>query len=298
MRSARYLPPIVALLVGFTAAGSLTAEETRASRIVAIGGSVTETVYALGEEKRLVGRDSTSVYPAEAMKLPDTGYIRALSPEGVMSLNPDLVLALEGAGPPDALQTLKSAGVPVAMIPDGYDRAAISRKVKAIGAALGVAEKANVLAARLDEELGKAIAASSAETAKARVLFVLSLQGGRIMAAGSANHADGMIALAGGENVMASISGYKQVSDEAVIAAAPDVILMMNGTGDHVTTNETILAHPALAATPAGKAGRVVRMDGMYLLGFGPRTADAIVSLHGELYPGQTTGQKPGHKTE
>ena len=301
MRSARYLTAIVALLVGLTAAGSVTAEETRASRIVAIGGSVTETVYALGEEKRLVGRDSTSVYPAEAIKLPDTGYIRALSPEGVMSLNPDLVLALEGAGPPDALQTLKSAGVQVAMIPDGYDRAAISRKVKAIGAALGVAEKANALAARLDEALGKAIAASSAETAKARVLFV-SLQGGRIMAAGSANHANGMISLAGGENVMASISGYKQVSDEAVIAAAPDVILMMNGTGDHVTTNETILAHPALAATPAGKAGRVVRMDGMYLLGFGPRSADAIVSLHGELYPGQTTGQttrqKPGHKTE
>ena len=78
--------------------------EDPASRVVSIGGAVTEIVYALGEEARLVARDTTSNYPPEATALPDVGYIRRLSPEGVMSVRPDLILSEEGAGPPEALK--------------------------------------------------------------------------------------------------------------------------------------------------------------------------------------------------
>lgn len=271
-------------------AGAAQADDPKASRIVAIGGSVTEIIYALGEEGRLIGRDSTSVYPPEALKLPDTGYIRALSPEGVLSLNPDLILALDGAGPPPALEALKAAGVKTVMIPEGFDRDAIVRKIEAVGAALGVAEKAGPLAAQVKASLDKAVAASQAEGRKTRVLFILSAQNGRIMAAGRNSQADGIITLAGGENVVADIEGYKPVSDEAIIKAAPDVILMMSGTGNHVTSDEAVLALPAIAETPAGKAKRLVRMDGMYLLGFGPRTADAIASLHNALYAARPGG--------
>ncbi|MBB4952207.1 iron complex transport system substrate-binding protein [Agrobacterium vitis] len=277
-----------AIMMGFIvifAAPLAIAEEHRPSKIVAIGGSVTEIVYALGEEQRLVGRDSTSIYPPEARKLPDTGYIRALSPEGVLSLTPDLILMLQGAGPPEALETLKAAGVSLVTIPDGYDAASISQKVEAVGAALGVDEKAHALAARLDASLKAVLAKNGAPEHKARVLFVLSLQSGRIMAAGAQNHADGIIKLAGGENVMADIHGYKQVSDEAIIKAAPDVIVMMTGTGGHSVDDQTVLDTPAIASTPAGKAKRLVRMDGMYLLGFGPRTAEAVQTLHTALYP-------------
>lgn len=271
-------------------ATAVKAGDAKASRIVAIGGSVTEIVYALGEEARLIGRDSTSVYPPEALKLPDTGYIRALSPEGVLSLNPDLILALEGAGPPPALDALKSAGVKTVMIPEGFDRAAILRKIEAVGAALGVDDKARALSAGIDASLENAMAASATQGKKARVLFVLSAQNGRIMAAGRNSQADGIIALAGGENVLSDVEGYKQVSDEAVINAAPEVILVLKGVGDHRPSDDALLAIPAIAATPAGQAKRIVRMDGMYLLGFGPRTADAIVSLHEALY----TPRKPG----
>src|SRR6188768_3457559 len=68
------------------------------NRIVAVGGSITEIVYALGEEKRLIARDSTSVYPEAAFSLPDVGYMRALSPEGVLSVKPNAILALQGSG--------------------------------------------------------------------------------------------------------------------------------------------------------------------------------------------------------
>lgn len=267
------------------------AADAKPSRIVAIGGSVTEIVYALGEEARLVGRDSTSVYPPEALKLPDTGYIRALSPEGVLSLNPDLILTLDGAGPPPALEALKAAGVRTVTIPEGFDRNAIIDKITAVGAALGAEDKAEALAGKVQAALDKAVALSAEQGRKARVLFVLSAREGRLMASGSKTQADGIIRMAGAENVLADIEGFKPVSDEAVIAAAPDVILMMTGTGDHAASNETVLALPAIAETPAGKAKRIVRMDGMYLLGFGPRTADAIVSLHEALYGNRKPGE-------
>ena len=278
------------LAIAFLAPAMGEAADTKASRIVAIGGSVTEIVYALGEEARLVGRDSTSVYPTEALKLPDTGYIRALSPEGVLSLNPDLILALDGAGPPPALETLKAAGIQTVTIPEGFDRKAIIDKIDAVGAALGVGEKAKALAASVEAALDRAVATSAEQGRKARVMFVLSSRQGRLMASGKKTQADGIIRMAGAENVLSDIEGYKPVSDEAVIAAAPEIILMMSGTGDHAASDEAVLTLPAIAETPAGKAKRIVRMDGMYLLGFGPRTADAIVSLHEALY-GQ---RKPG----
>ncbi len=281
----------VALVIAFLAPTMVEAADTKASRIVAIGGSVTEIVYALGEEARLVGRDSTSVYPPEALKLPDTGYIRALSPEGVLSLNPDLILALDGAGPPPALETLKSAGVRTVTIPEGFDRKALIDKIDAVGAALGVEEKAKTLAASVEAALDRAVATSAEQGRKARVLFVLSPRQGRLMASGSKTQADGIIRMAGAENVLSDIEGYKPVSDEAVIAAAPEIILMMSGTGDHAASDEAVLTLPAIAETPAGKAKRIVRMDGMYLLGFGPRTADAIVSLHDALYGQRRPGE-------
>lgn len=283
----RFTPFVVlaAVVLETSAPIMVHAADERYSRIVAIGGSVTEIVYALGEERRLVGRDSTSIYPPEALKLPDAGYIRALSPEGVLSLNPDLILALDGAGPPEALATLEAARVPFVTIPEGHDQTAIPRKVEAVGAALGVQHKAHELATKLTSALDHAIEDAARTERKARVLFVLSIQNGRVMAAGNGNNADGIVRLAGAENVLSGINGYKQVSDEAVITAAPDVIVMMNSVGSHSPDDEAVLSHPAIAATPAGKEKRLIRMDGMYLLGFGPRTAEAITSLHAALYP-------------
>ena len=76
------------------------AQETQkadTARIVVIGGALTEIVYALGEERRLIARDSTSTYPEAAMSLPDVGYMRALSPEGVLGVDPSACLVFEDA---------------------------------------------------------------------------------------------------------------------------------------------------------------------------------------------------------
>jgi iron complex transport system substrate-binding protein len=253
-----------------------------AERVLSIGGSVTEIIYALGEEDRLVGRDATSTYPAEAAALPDVGYIRQLSPEGVLSVNPDLIVSETGAGPVEAVELLRAAAVPFVEVTDGYTEDAVLRKIRDVAAALDVPDKGEDLAATVSADLDAAEAVAAGVTPQ-RVLFVLSAAGGRITAAGEGTSAQAIIEMAGGVNALEGIEGYKQVSDEAVTEAAPDVILMMDRTGDHALSDEDLFTHPAIAATPAARTARVVRMDGLLLLGFGPRIGEAVRTLAGAL---------------
>ncbi|WP_163271934.1 heme/hemin ABC transporter substrate-binding protein [Chelativorans alearense] len=254
------------------------------SRLVSIGGSLTEIVYALGEEERLVARDSTGTFPPEAQDLPDVGYMRAISPEGVLSVTPSAILALEGSGPPEAMEVLEKASVPLVVVPETFDRQGILRKIRFVGAALGAREKADALAATVERDIETAERLTDGVAEPKRVLFILSMQGGRIMASGKGTAADGIIAMAGGVNAVDGFPGYKQVSEEAVAEARPDVILMMDRGGDHGAADEELFSHPAIAPTPAARDRAVVRMDGGYLLGFGPRTASAIRDLAAALY--------------
>ena len=269
-------------------------QKVDSSKLVAIGGAVTEIVYALGEGGRLVARDSTSTFPEEAVKLPDVGYMRQLSPEGVIAVNPTAILAVEGSGPPDALAVLKSAGIPFETVPEGYDRAAILKKIDVIGKFLGVEDKAKALEAQVGADLDAAIAdaAKRPENERKRVLFILSFQNGKVMAAGGHTAADGIIGLAGAVNATEGpFDGYKPLTDEAIIKAKPDVVMVMTRPGAG-STDEEVLAHPAISVTPAAANKAILRMNSLHLLGFGPRTASAIRDLNKELYG------KPGNVSQ
>lgn len=258
---------------------ALAAED--APRLLSLGGAVTEIVYELGAGDTLVGRDQTSTYPAQAEALPDVGYVRRLAPEGILSVDPTLILAEEGAGPVETVELMTGAGVPWVTVPSGYDAAAVPAKVQVIADALGLSDKGDALAAELEAQLNAAQAAAPERDLK--VMFVMSLQSGRVMAAGRKTAANGIIDLAGAQNAITEFDGYKQLTDEAVLTAAPDVILMMARAGDHAITDAAIRSHPALGATQAAQNGAIIRMDGMYLLGFGPRTPEAIRDLSRQL---------------
>jgi iron complex transport system substrate-binding protein len=143
---------------------------------------------------------------------------------------------------------------------------------------LDVPDKGEDLAARVKADLAIAVAATEGLDEK-RVLFILSMQGGRIMAAGDETSAQAIIDLAGGENAVSGFVGFKPLTDEAITLSGADVILLMDRTGDHGITNEQLFAHPALGVTPAAQTQSVVRMDGMLMLGFSVRTAQAITDL-------------------
>jgi iron complex transport system substrate-binding protein len=260
------------------------AQAVDAPRVVTLGGAVTEIVVALGAGDQLIARDSTSTYPASVLDLPDVGYVRALSPEGVLSVAPDLILSEQGAGPAETIAVLEAAGVEFVTMPDDPTPQGVLDKIDAVAMALRLPEAGAALKAEVGAGLEAAAVRAAAVSDPQRVLFVLSLQGGRVMAGGEGSSAEGIIRLAGGVNAATGFAGYKQMTDEAVIAAAPDLILMMDREGDLEITAADVQAHPALGLTPAAENGRVVRMDGMLLLGFGPRTPDAAEALHKALY--------------
>jgi iron complex transport system substrate-binding protein len=274
---------------GLVAASASAADlgNPEAKRIVSIGGTITEILYDLGVQDRIIARDSTSMFPQEAASKPDVGYMRALSAEGILGQKPDLILMEEGSGPPPVIEILKASEVPMVVIPTPPDANKIGRKIRDVGAAVGLADKAEALAAKTEEGL-KALATDIAKIQgeKKKVLFVLSLSNGRVMAGGADTEAGAVIEMAGGINAAPTINGYKPLSDEAVIAAQPDVILAMTSTGGHAITPEKVFSLPSMQTTPAAANKALVNMDGLLLLGFGPRTPQAARALAVQIYPG------------
>lgn len=263
-----------------------SAQAQTAERIVAAGGVVTEVLYALGLQDRIVGVDTTSQWPPEALKQKQSvGYVRALSAEGVLSLKPSRIIAVEGAGPPDALALLKESGTPITMIPEALTPEAVVSKIAAIGKAAGAAEPAQQLAASVKRRFEQLDKLRAGLPGQKRVLFVLSLQNGRTMVGGRNTTADAIIALAGAINAASAVEGFKPMTDEAIITAAPDTVLMMRHSSAHNAGPDELFAMPAFSQTPAARQKSLIRMDGLYLLGFGPRTPDAARDLMAELYP-------------
>lgn len=279
-----------AVLLAVAASGLLpspaSSQTVDTDRVLSIGGSVTEIVYALGQGHRLVARDTTSIFPEVANDLPDVGYMRALSAEGVLSVAPELIISEDGAGPPETIEALEAAAIPFIKIPDVYDAEGVIAKVRAVGVALGAEDAATALADQIAADFANAKKQLESVNAPKKVLFILSTQGGRILASGTGTAADGIIEMAGGTNAITAFDGYKLLTDEAIAIAAPDVILMMDRSDDHSVENEALFAMPALVPTPAAQNRAIVRMNGLYLLGFGPRTAQAALDLNVALYGG------------
>jgi iron complex transport system substrate-binding protein len=253
-------------------------------RVVSVGGTVTEIAFALGRGDRLVAADTTSGYPEAALALPRVGYMRTLSAEGVLSLKPQLVLVTADAGPPAALSQLRAAGVHVVSINADHSFDAVLTKVRSVGQALDAAGAAAALEKRLNDEWRQATARVESLPGKPRVLFLLAHAGNNPMVAGRDTAADAMIRLAGGVNAMAEFSGYKPLTAEAVAGAAPDFLLITREGVETLGSNEKVWSQPGLALTPAGRSRRLVSMDALYLLGFGPRLPAAVRELAERLH--------------
>ena len=255
----------------------------KARRIVSVGGALTEIVYALDAQGELVGVDTTSLYPAVAQKLPQVGYARTLSAEGVLSLAPTQLIATEEAGPQAVLRQVRDAGVPVAVLNANNKFEGLLERVKQVGQITGRPEPAVRLAQALQQQWDGAVARVRQRShAPARVLFILAHAPNQVMVGGRETGADAMLAYAGAVNVMGGqggFSGYKPLTPEAVIASRPDIVLVTEQGLKASGGVDGILKLPGLAQTPAGRQHRIVALEAMLLLGFGPRMPQALAEL-------------------
>jgi len=202
----------------------------------------------------------------------------------VLGLNPSLVLAVQGSGPKETMDVLEAAKVPLVLVPETFSEAGLIEKIKLVGHAMDADKRAECLTTAVTDDLTRLRELRAKVTKPVRVMFVMSLLNGRAMAAGQKTAANEIIALAGGVNAIDGYDGYKIINDEAIIAAKPDVVLSIQRGRDSVDA-ETVYVHPAFALTPVAANKSFISMEGLYLLGFGPRTAAAARDLSIKLYP-------------
>jgi iron complex transport system substrate-binding protein len=258
-----------------------TATPARAMRLISIGGALTEIVYLLKANTELVGVDTTSIYPATATRLPNVGYARSLSAEGILALRPTQVLATEDAGPPMVLKQISDAGIPLTILPSSNQFKDLIDRVNTIGRLVHKTDIAHALASRLHVEWSNTQERiANSKHKNIRVLFILSQNPSQLMVGGAKTSADAMIAYAGARNAIAGLTGFKPLTPEAVIAANPDVILVTDQGMKAVGGIGGVLRFPGISQTRAGKEQKIISLEAMYLLGFGPRMPLAVAELN------------------
>ncbi|MEX0808121.1 MAG: ABC transporter substrate-binding protein [Dongiaceae bacterium] len=265
----------------FPFAGAVTA----ADRIVSVGGSITEILYALGAGGDIVAADTTSIYPSETADLPKVGYMRALAAEPILALNPGLVIATDDAMPQTVLDQIAAAGVPVSIIVDDPTADGAVYKIRQIAAATDHEAAGAALANEVEAGFRDLAAALEGAEGRPQVLFLLSVGDGAAMAAGQETAADGIISLAGGSNALNGFVGYRPLSPEAAAGLDPALVVVAAHSVETMGGIDAMVARPDLGLIPAVRDGRILVIDANYLLGFGPRSADAARELALQLHP-------------
>ncbi|URM96681.1 ABC transporter substrate-binding protein [Actinomadura madurae] len=259
----------------------VTVRDARRVLAVDLYGSLAEIVYGLGLGDRLVGRDISTTFPA-ARALPlVTTQGHDLSAEAILKLDPSVVLAGDGIGPPEVLGQLRSAGVPVVLVKDRETLDAIGPRITAAAAALGVPGAGRRLATRVGERVEAAArAVPSGDRPRVAFLYVRG-SAGVYLIGGEGAGPDAMIEAAGGTDAGTAIglSGFRPLTSEGMINAAPDVLLVLTAGLRSVGGVTGLLKLPGVAQTPAGRNRRIVRVDDGALLSFGSRTAETIGAL-------------------
>lgn len=269
----------------------ITIDDT--SRIVTIGGSVTEVVFALGAGENVIARDDSSLYPLAVNDLESVGYVRTLSAEPVLSLEPTLIITNEDAGPPESIEQLQAAGVTMLIVPTDDSIEGVISMIETVAQALHLEDVGDELVTTIENDYSRAQSLLTIIESSPRVMFIYARGAGAVSVAGANTSADTMITLAGAENAVTEFEGFQPITAEAVVTAAPDIILMMTRGLDSLGGIEGTLEQPGIAQTPAGETSRIIAVDDLYLLGFSTRVGTAVLDLtyllHDELDPPLTT---------
>ncbi|MCD9625076.1 heme/hemin ABC transporter substrate-binding protein [Rhabdothermincola salaria] len=254
---------------------------TDASRILPLWGNLSEIVFALGLGDRVVGRDVSATFPGTE-DLPIVTRAHDVSTESVLSLEPTVVLAQTDTGPPEALDQIRAAGIAVVVLEMPMSIDDITPRIRTIAEALGVPAAGEDLVDRTEREIADA-RDTIPEGSEPLVAFLyLRGQAGVYLLGGEGSGADSMIAAAGGEDAGRAIGldrPFTPITSEAMVEAAPDVILLTGSGLESVGGIDELLAMPGIAQTPAAASRRVVTVEDGILYSFGSRTPLALAEL-------------------
>ena len=275
------------LLISTPAKANVVCETaSNTEKVVVAGGSLTEIMYYLGLQQKIVALDVTSSYPKEAKKLPSIGYVRALSTEGVLSLDPTLVIGENDMGPENVVEQIKRTNIDLRIIPETHSAEGIKSKVLCLGTIFDLNDKTKK---KVNDELIPLIddleeIQKKNEKLKKRILLILSMQGTSPVVAGLGTAGDGFIKMTGASNVITEFEGWKPVSPESLILSNPDYILITSRGMRSFKSIDELVKQPALSLTNAAKNRNVIDINGMAMLGFGPRGIMTALEVARRIY--------------
>ncbi|MEX1208064.1 MAG: ABC transporter substrate-binding protein [Acidimicrobiia bacterium] len=281
--------PTPGLPVAIVGADGATSNITDVSRIVTLSGEFSEIVWELGLGDNLVGVDLSSVYPREEMRLkPKIGVEFRILAEPVLVLEPSVVIGDIDASPPEVIEQVRSAGVPVVILPRFAGIDAPAAKIRAVAEVLGVGAAGEALATRVQGEIDAALALVSPTGERPRVAVVYVATEDTILMLGSNTVFDGILEALGVDDVgpAAGVDGFVPLTAEAMVAAAPEVIITAERGFNGLGGLDGFLTLPGIAQTPAGQNRRVLVYEDLYLLGLGPRTGTLFAELVRDLHSG------------
>lgn len=245
-------------------------------RIVSANGTLSEILVGLGLEKQIVGVDVTSTYPASLEKLPKIGHNRSIAAEGILTLNPDVIVYTDQSMlSPAVVKQLNSSGKKLVAFRHEYSREGAIKLIREVGAYFNANAQAEKMVKALQADLAKIPAPANPK----KLLFIYARGTGTLMVSGTGTSLDKMFALAGHKNAVSSFTDFKPLTAESLITANPDVLVLFSSGLESLEGMEGLLKIPGVANTNAGKNRRIVTMDGQFLTGFGPRLGKAAIEL-------------------
>lgn len=267
---------------------------TLPERIVSLDSTTTEILFALGVGERLVGRDMASYYPIEAQKISSIGYKYRLNSEGILSLNPDLILGQDDVKPETVLQQVSSYGIPLDLVSDINSCEKSQHYISKLGDLMQKQTEASQLISKMKGHLDQLESAQKQlqqenqyTPQKVLMLYVRGQKTQFIMGKGTG--ASEMIQIAGAKNVAESIYGTKPITSEALAAMNPDIVIFFKKGIESIGGVKSISQLPGMTFTQAGKNERFIIMDDLYLANYGPRCGAAAYDLFKAIYQQEGT---------
>jgi iron complex transport system substrate-binding protein len=275
-------------------ADGVETEITDGSRIVSLNGDITEIIFELGFGENVVGVDVTTTYPPEAAALNDAGqtvgFAQQLAPEGVLRFEPTLVIGDTQVAPPEAIEQLRTAGVPVAIIETQVTLEGVEDKILDVAEILGVTDQGRTLADSVNGEIEAARERVADDESDPAVAFVYVRGPQVVFLFGAGMPTQAMIEGAGAVDAGAAsgVAGPAPLTPEALVAAAPEVIVLPEAGLAALGGVEAFQALPGVAETPAAQSGRLLSYDEAFFFNLGPRVGQALDTFITDLYPDLT----------
>ncbi len=262
---------------------SAAAHNPDSLRIVSLNGTITEILSLAGLEDQIVGTDVASTYPESMKSKPKVGHNRKIPVEGVLALNPNLVIGTSTEVPKETVEQFRQAGLKVLLLDQEYSVEGSRNLIRAITDSLNLKLKGDSILSAFDRELAD-VKAFPESNEKPKVLFIYARGSGTMMVGGADTQVDKIIQLAGAENPAKDFKDYKPLTSESLVKYNPDVLLLFDSGLSSLGSAAGLLSVQGVKQTNAGKNKKIIAMDGQLLSGFSPRLPQAIKELHAKIH--------------